>query len=111
MLANEYEKYLQDELCSAMNTVNAQQELIDNIYKQVAYHQHIVNECTGLWDQVVWSAGLDQLKTYQQEAVEMRYQYNEERLENKPQLMEQLFVTKKMRDEYVNILKKHEGHA
>jgi hypothetical protein len=111
MLANEYEKCLLDELGSTINAVNDQQELIDNIYKQVAYHQNIVNQCNGSWDQLVWSSRLDHLKTQQQEAIEMRNQCNEDKVENESQLMEQLFVTRKMRDEYVQILKKHEGHA
>ena len=41
----------------------------------------------------------------------MRNQCNEDEVENESQLIEQLFVIRKTRDKYVQMLKKHKGHA
>mmetsp|Transcript_41414 Transcript_41414/g.86931 ORF Transcript_41414/g.86931 Transcript_41414/m.86931 type:complete len:355 (-) Transcript_41414:50-1114(-) len=40
-----------------------------------------------------------------------RKDFTEEQVENECQLMEQLFVTRKMREELLTVLKKHEGHS
>ena len=73
-----------------MNVGNSQQQMIESIYlyQQVAYHQHMVSHCNSILDQFMWSLLLEQLNQHQQQAIEMRTKYNDDRIENEAQLME-----------------------
>ena len=52
-LMNEYESYILHELSSIMNALGAQEKLIKDLCKQVAYNQHFVDQTVGLWEQTV----------------------------------------------------------
>ena len=110
-LCNDYEDYLKKQLSGTMDEVTAQQKMIDDITLHIAYRQQMINECSTDWERVVSSSHIQQLQTYLESAMDARSQLSDEKVENECHLMEQLFTTRKMKDQFANILKKHEGHA
>ena len=92
--------------------IKAQQKLIANICQHVAYLEQISNQqVQGSWEQAAWNERLDQLREEQEAAIDMRKNMSSERAEVEAHVMEQLFVCRKMHDEMLTLLKKHEGHT
>ena len=110
-LCKDYDDYLTKELSSTMNEVAAQQKMIDEITLHIAYRQQMINECITIQDRVVSNFHIEELQKYLQSAMNERSKLSDEKVENECHLMEQLFITRKMKDQFANILKKHEGHA
>ena len=109
-----YEQHhLTEQLQTTMNTVNAQTKLLEDIFAQVAYHQAMLNNNVNMSavERSAWIASLEYLKWKQNESMAVREQLSEQKVTNEAHLMQQLFYTSQMKEEYVRILKKHEGHA
>ena len=110
-LCNDYEDYLKKQLSSTMNEVAIQQQMIDDITLHLADHQQMINECIPNQERVVLNYHIEELQKYLESAMDERSKLSEEKVENECHLMEQLFITRKMKEQFANIWKKHEGHA
>ena len=59
----------------------------------------------------IWNNSLQQLRQYQEAYKLTRRELSEEQVEDESQFMEQLFLTRKMHQEMLTILKKQDGHS
>ena len=108
----EYMTYLEGQLSTTMHAVHEWTHLIEHIYQQITYHQMVLGmQQDGSADQAVALQYISNLQGQLQQAMDVRNKLSEEQIENECQLMEQLYITKQMKEEYTNVLKKHEGCA
>ena len=59
----------------------------------------------------IWNNSLQQLRQYQEASKLTRRELSKEQVEDESQFMEQLFLTRKMHQEMLTILKKQDGHS
>ena len=110
-MANDYESYLLKRFGSKIEAVNAQQTMIEYFYEQMSCHEQMMNISVNPYERSIWMECLRLLREHQQAAEHVRGALDKEQVENEFQLMEQLFVTAKVKEEMLTILKKHKGHA
>jgi len=110
-MCDEYEKYLLDELSSTVNGVAAEQKVVDDICHRIAYYQQIANDTGNPLDKQTLTGYIKTLNGQLEIAIKAKQKYTETQVDNECQAMESLFITRKMKEEHLTILKKHEGHA
>ena len=110
-MAKEYETYLAQKLASKMGAVDANKKLMDQLFHQMNYHELMMGASASPSDRSLWLGSLELLREQLVWAQNASTELNTEQIKNESHLMEQLFVTKKNKEEMLTILKKHEGHS
>ncbi len=107
----EYEKYLREQLEGTISAVSGHEETLRVLVNHINYHEQMIRLSIQESERLVWMARLSELREMHIATLESMSAADEEEKEDEAQLLEQLYVTREMREEFEEILKKHEGHA